>query len=439
MGCVDDDEILDFVAGRLSDERLRRFDHHVKGCADCRGLVGLVARGELGGEAAADATATSSDAPFAPGVYVGRYEIRRLIGAGGMGVVYAAHDAGLHRMVALKVMRADVPQARLLSEARAMARLSHPNVVSIYDVGVFDARVFMAMEYVDGVTLARWARERDRHWTETLAVFIAAAQGLAAAHASGVVHGDFKPANVLIGRDGRVRVSDFGLAWWQPPSRAGDERAGDERAAPDRTTIDPLRGEPSTSWAPTRVRADDPRLGGTVSYLAPEQLRGRPSDRRTDQFAFCVALYECLYDCHPFAAAEPAGFAARVCRGELAPPPADSPVPPFVFRVLARGLRVDRAARYPTMEALIAALRAGEEKAAPLRSARRRRLVVAARALALALAGFAAGGSAAALRALWRHRAAPATAPAGRPPAITAVPDMGAGSRNQSAAFENSR
>ena len=434
MGCLDDDEILDFVAGRLSDERLRRFDQHVKGCADCRGLVGLVARAELGGDTAAEATTASADAPFAPGVYLGRYEIRRLIGAGGMGVVYAAYDSGLHRMVALKVMRADVPQARLLSEARAMARLSHPNVVSIYDVGVFDGRVFMAMEYVDGVTLARWAREQDRAWTETLAVFVAAAHGLAAAHASGVVHGDFKPANVLVGRDGRVRVSDFGLAWWQQTPAPADEHGG-----ADRTTVDAMTGEPSTSWAPTRVRADDPRVGGTVSYLAPEQLRGRPSDRRTDQFAFCVALYECLYDRHPFSAADPAGFAARVCRGELAPPPADSAVPAFLFRVLKRGLRVDPAARYPTMDALIAALRLSEETVVTPGPSRRRWLGTAARALALAAAGFAAGGSAAALRTLWRRAAAPVAAPAEPALAITAPADMGAGSRNQSAAIESKR
>ena len=152
----------------------------------------------------------------APRVRVGRYELIGRLGAGGMGVVHRAHDPELDRPVAVKLLRAeassdDKARARMLREARALAKLSHANVVQIYEIGEHEQRTFLVMEYVDGSTLAHWL-EQQRPWPEVLARFVAAGRGLAAAHRAGVVHRDFKPENVLLGRDGSVRVADFGLA-----------------------------------------------------------------------------------------------------------------------------------------------------------------------------------------------------------------------------------
>jgi serine/threonine protein kinase len=197
------------------------------------------------------------------------------IGAGGMGVVYAAYDPELDRRVALKLLRpdrfgSDADRLRLLREAQALARLADPHVVSVYDTGTFGDRVFVAVELVEGETLRQWLgglRAAPRSWREVLARFLPAGRGLAAAHAAGLVHRDFKPENVLLGRDGRVRVADFGLA------EAAPEPGGKLAALP-------------AEWG---------LVLGTPAYMAPEQLRGIAVDARSDQFSFCVALFEALY------------------------------------------------------------------------------------------------------------------------------------------------
>jgi len=291
-----------------------------------------------------------------------------------------------------------------------MARLSHPNVVGVYDVGVCEGRVFLAMEYVDGVSFDRWLGDRERPWTETLGVVIAAAHGLDAAHRSGVAHGDLTPTNILVGRDGRVRVTDFGLARSLP--RPVDER-----------TLLQAAGDRADSSAPTRINEEPARPGGTLRYLAPEQLLGRRGDERTDQFAFAVVLFEALYRRHPFAATEPAAFVTRIRRGTLEPPPSDCGVPRFIFRALRRALSVDPAERYPSIEALVDALTLREPTARTLRD--RGWLGLTARALALVAIGFTVGGAAALVRARLRH--APATA---FPAAITSPANLGAGSHN---------
>ncbi len=219
------------------------------------------------------------------GAAVGRYVILDRIGAGGMGVVYAAYDPELDRRVALKLLRTDRFAApghlRLLREAKALARLTHPNVVAVHDAGTFGDQVFVAMELVEGETLRQWLEAGARSWREVLDRLLAAGRGLAAAHAAGLVHRDFKPENVLLGRDGRVRVVDFGLA-----KALAD--AAEEPAAPD------SGGElasPLTEWG---------AVLGTPAYMAPEQIRGIAADARSDQFSFCVALYEALYGERPF-------------------------------------------------------------------------------------------------------------------------------------------
>jgi tetratricopeptide (TPR) repeat protein/tRNA A-37 threonylcarbamoyl transferase component Bud32 len=281
---------------------------------------------------------------LAPGATVSRYVVLARIGQGAMGVVYAAYDPELDRQVALKLLHADHDvkelRRRLLREAQALARLSHPNVVAVHDVGMRSDGVFLALELVEGTTLAQWLKE-PHPWREVVRVFREAGQGLAAAHAAGLVHRDFKPANVLIGQDGRVRVTDFGLA--RPMNRLEATGGG---LAPVMASA-----EESTSTL-TRTGA----LLGTPAYMAPEQQQGLGADALSDQFSFCVALYEALHGVRPFqgGSLEELGKAARA--GQLRPPGREPKVPARIRRVVLRGLSPRPEERFPSMEALLAAL-----------------------------------------------------------------------------------
>ena len=258
---------------------------------------------------------------------IGRYITLGLIGVGGMGAVYAAYDPALDRKIAIKLLRARVledSEARLEKEARALAKIAHPNVVAVHDVGEADGRVFIAMELVTGGTIGSWL-ETKPSWREILAMFVQAGRGLAAAHAAELVHRDFKPDNVLIGEDGRARVTDFGLA------RAG----GDGSLA---------LGSPSLTA--------EGALVGTPFYMSPEQFASVPADARSDQFSFCVALYFALYGMRPFAGTTVAELSSSVRAGELTRP-GRTPVPAKIFEAIQRGLAVDPAARFPSMAALL--------------------------------------------------------------------------------------
>jgi len=276
------------------------------------------------------------------GSTLGRYVLLRCLGAGGMGVVYAAYDPKLDRKVAIKLLRPnawsdpEIARVRLLREAQALARISHPNVVAVFDTGTLGEEVFIAMELVEGTTLSAWLRERSRSRREILRRFVAAGRGLAAAHGSGVVHRDFKPDNVLISVDDRVRVLDFGLAYPVVASSAAGGDAGSVR-------VDmPL----------TRAGA---RLG-TPSYMAPEQWKGETTSARTDQFAFAVALYEALYGERPFAGRLASEVAEEVTAGRVRAAPRGRRVPARLRRILLRALATSPGARHPHMEALVAAL-----------------------------------------------------------------------------------
>jgi len=313
---------------------------------------------------------------------VGRYVILDHLASGGMGEVYRAYDPELDRAIAIKLVRpagphavsATISRSRLLREAQALARVSHPNVIAVYDVGAVGDQVFIAMELVEGATLREWLRAGARGYLETLAALLGAARGLAAAHAVGVVHRDFKPDNVLVGDDGRVRVVDFGLA------HAVEQEA--DSAEPD--------DEGSTGAALRRERESQQltRTGeqlGTPLYMAPEQHRHRTVDARADQFAFCLTAYEALYGVRPFVGATRADLATAKIVGEIRPPPRETEVSTTVRDVILRGLAADPNERHASMRALIECL-------APRRGSTRRRWLwaggaaVAAAALAWGLA-----------------------------------------------------
>jgi tetratricopeptide (TPR) repeat protein/predicted Ser/Thr protein kinase len=300
---------------------------------------------------------------LARGALLGRYVVEEQIGEGGMGVVYAANDPELHRRVALKLLQPELGsgahasdgRARLLREAQAMAQLSHPNVIHVYDVGTFEDHVFLALEFIDGEHLGRWIRRELWPWREVVRVFIAAGRGLAAAHAAGLVHRDFKPDNVLIGKDGRVLVMDFGLA---------------------RAEADPLDDESSPKPS---SRGSQPLLApltevgvvmGTPGYAAPEHLTGVPGDARSDQFSFAASLYACLYRKRPYDARSFAEYRKMLDAGSGFPEPPPSAVPAWVRRTIERGLSLDPAARFPSMDALLDALTADP-------AVRRRRWLIA--------------------------------------------------------------
>ena len=333
------------------------------------------------GEGEREPKAMCAGGVLSNGDVVGRYIVRGQLGAGAMGVVYAAFDPELDRKVALKLLRADVldgsgtkasaRRARLVREAQAQARLSHPNVVGVLDVGTVDDQVFVAMEYVDGVTLREWVRSAQRTWRQIVSVFRSAGRGLSAAHGAGLIHRDFKPDNVLVGRDGRVCVTDFGLA--RAVDVLGDSTDVTGTADGSRDALDPLASPLTRTGA----------LIGTPRYMAPEQHAREATDRRTDQFSFCVALYEALYGEPPFGGATVTALASSVRAGVVRSEPNDSDVPRWLRRALLRGLRVSAAERFPGMDALLAEL--GRDPAA----ARRRWIpLVAAFGVAGGLIGY---------------------------------------------------
>lgn len=299
-----------------------------------------------------------AEEPLEPsrGTLIDRFLVLEQLGAGGMGVVYAAHDPELDRKVALKLLlpRAGSAgygdQARLMREAQALAKLAHPNVVAVHDVGTRGSRVWIAMEFVAGQTLTAWAKERPRRWTELLAVLADVARGMAAAHEAGLVHRDIKPDNVMIGQDSRVRVMDFGLAH-------GRATAATE---PDLTST--LESGHLTAPLALRLTAQG-AVQGTPAYMAPEQWLGHDEEPATDQFGWSVMAWELLYGERPFAGASNLAIATAVLAGQRRPPPCGRSVPSWLRRVLERGLATEPAKRWPNMAALLSALDRGKTRA----------------------------------------------------------------------------
>ncbi len=279
---------------------------------------------------------------------IGRYPVMGLLGEGGMGAVYAAYDEQLDRRIAIKLL---LPrdsagkahdQARIHREAQAMARLSHPSIAHVYEVGQFEERTYISMEYVRGVTLRTW-QATERALDERLDVLLQAGRGLAAAHRAGIVHRDFKPDNIMIDRRGRVRVLDFGLA------KAHDDAV--ERTA----EVLPVRPPDGVYVSATELTREGTVMG-TPAYMSPEQHLGKPTNSAADQYGFCAVAYELLYGVRPFTGINRLAIFHAIHLRLFNRPPADHGVPPAVLSVLTRGLSREPQARWPSMEALIEAL-----------------------------------------------------------------------------------
>ena len=340
-----------------------------------------------------------------PDRQVGRFIPLKVLGQGGMGVVYAAYDPDLDRKVALKLLLVkdegtdlQAGKARLMREAQAMARVSHPHVIPVFEVGTWGDQVFVAMELVEGGTLREWSQAKPRSWREVLEKYLAAGQGLAAAHAAGLVHRDFKPANVLVGRNGRVHVTDFGLARQVAQPEPPLLPSGEDTLPPEGVGALALGESLTLSGV----------VLGTPRYMSPEQFRGDALDARSDQFSFCAALYMGLYGSRPFepermsraarhsSRALSGGAGARPLHEQatasiIQEPPRDAKVPAWVRRAVMRGLSLEPSERFASMEALLTAL--SQEQ----RLARRRRWMGAAALGTLALT--AVGGA-----VVWRSR-----------------------------------
>ena len=279
------------------------------------------------------------------------YVVLGKLGEGGMGVVLEGYDARLDRKVAIKVLQPKIlaltdarrAQARLLREAKAVAKLSHPNVIKVHSVGTVGDQVFVAMEFMKGGTAGQWLRKEKRSRKEILDLFMQVGRGLAAAHEGGLVHRDFKPENILIGKHNHAVVTDFGLV-----STAGEIVVDEPFATPSGANV----GLTQIMLTSTKTGA----IRGTPAYMAPEQFRGARLDARADQFAFAVSLYEALYGERPFAGTQFRDLARSVCTGDVRPAPRQSDVPNWIRLVLLRALSVDPNDRFESMGELLTAL-----------------------------------------------------------------------------------
>ncbi len=357
MECPSSDQWIAYAAGVVTHLDRANLGRHAEGCTRCRGVLTSLA---------ANPTVAQSDPPpmtppreqigvLGPGSRVGRYVIERTLGAGGMGVVYVARDPELDRRVAIKLLRAGTPGRRLRREAQALARLDHPNVVAIYDVGEHQGQCFVAMALVEGKTLRQWLAT-PRPIRETIRVIIEAGRGLAAAHAGGLIHRDLKPDNVFVSDRGHALVGDFGLA----------------------RALDDDDDGPGLGAAETGLTMDG-AVVGTPAYMAPEQARGDPTVA-SDQFALCVTAWEALYGARPFAGLTFDDVLEAASAGRITEPPKHPGVPKRVRRALERGLAANPAARWPSVEALLSEL-AGD------RARRRRTIALAAAGGAVVFGG----------------------------------------------------
>lgn len=331
-GCLEEHEAIALLEG--TDEGSgTRWRTHLTECERCQEYVAALARVLLPPSEDSAGGWGPGEGVLSPGTRLGHYVVLSMLGRGGMGVVYRANDERLDRTVAIKLLPEEVGErrvARLRREAATMARLSHPNVAEVFDFGESEVGPFVVMELIPGTTLAEWA-SGERTSRERLEAYVQAGHGLSAAHQAGIVHRDFKPSNAMVitqGDTGRVKVLDFGLA---AALDAGVGSAGNAAGS-------------STQSA----------LGGTPRYAAPEQFLGEPVTPASDQFSFCVALFEALAGTQPFPGSSASARRTAMLRGDLRSMPPS--VPALVGRALERGLSLQPAARFGSMQALLGAL-----------------------------------------------------------------------------------
>lgn len=326
MSCLDDNALFELSLGQLTPAALTAAEQHLDGCPKCRRVVAQMLR---------TSSARESKPPplMTAGTAVGRYLVIERIGAGAMGQVFSAYDPQLDRKIALKLLRpgasSEEHRSRLAREAQTLARLSHPNVVTVFDVGTWEGQLFMALEFVSTGSARTWLTAKPRSWKEIVALYSEAGRGLAAAHEAGVVHRDFKPDNVLVRTDGRPQVTDFGLAAMNP-------------------------AEVSTGTASQLLLTHTDALMGTPAYMAADQLQGAAANFASDQFSFCASLFEALAGATPFEGETLETLASNIRSGKVRPLKGDAPVP--VRRVILRGLSADPQTRFPSMTALLDAL-----------------------------------------------------------------------------------
>ena len=386
--CPTDDTLGALVEHALDATEAARVSSHIDSCELCRAVVVAAVRGEsktpptklAAGTPSLPAVEAAASAKSLVGTRMGRYEIRSLLGVGGMGQVFAAYDAELDRSIALKVLRPELARAasvlaeRLVRESRLMAKIAHPSVITVYDVGREGHAVFIAMELIRGETLAAYVARTRPGWREIATIFERAGQGLAAAHDAGIVHRDFKPDNVLVESEAaqvtKIVVTDFGIAMAAVLADAVNEMAG---STPE------SRAPASASLA--RLTATGVAIG-TPAYMAPEQLAGGAVDRRADVFAFSVSLWEALFGERPFRGNSVEDLRAAMKRKPSAP---RGNVPSRIVRALERGLAIDPDKRWPDMRALLRELAAA-------RSTRRRTIAIAS-AGGAALVGLGIAGA----------------------------------------------
>ncbi|MCH9687422.1 MAG: protein kinase [Deltaproteobacteria bacterium] len=370
--CLDDAVVARLLADDVSGTERGAILAHADGCEDCRRLLAEVARPLQGNTSDADmedtlpsSTAMSRGLRPLPGDVIEHYTVVEVLGQGAMGIVVRARDTVLGRDVALKLLvhsRSEDARRRLVREAQAMAQLSHPNVVTVHAVGRHEHGVYLAMELVPGRTLQQWCDARERPWSAVVQQFLHAGEGLSAAHEVGLVHRDFKPDNVLVRSDGRVMVTDFGLA-----------------GVADGTcnSYDDASLELGTNLTHTGA------MMGTPRFMAPEQYRdSRDVGAAADQFSFAVALYAALYGSYPFTGEDLDSLRRSVSEGIAAVPPVRVAVPRAVWAGLRRAMQRDPADRYPTMRGLLRDLRRAVD--AP---ARRRRSIAMGAAGGIVLVG----------------------------------------------------
>ena len=391
MACPEPEALNAFSRGGLEPAERRAVESHLDDCEACSRVVAELARifatknpegvtdgsfDEIG--ASGDDTLADESIPMRaklrlqPGERIDRYYILELIGAGGMGVVYAAYDPDLDRKVALKALHdrhssvkdgdEERAQRRLLREAQAMARLSHPNVITVHQVRAIEGRVFISMEFVEGGTLTHWLARAEPDQKKILEMFRGIGRGLGAAHAAGLVHSDIKPDNVLIGSDERPRVTDFGLA------RPSGEDTGHSRRSDSPFVIESGLLDATVS----RTKG----LRGTPAYMAPEQILCEQTTAASDQFSFCVALYEALWGVRPFVGTTFAELSTNILDGNFTEERSDANVPRWLRNVVMRGLSYEPKDRWPSMDALVEGLAYGPR--------RRRRGIIALGAVGVA-------------------------------------------------------